>query len=269
MEQKNTKKGALPWKLYFVLLGLTALGSLGLVPSAPAMFSGVQQSMPMPLFLLAVFLQGFLIAAVCAFLGLLLSRKTGLGAPPLEDLVYRKRGNDYEAKRRALAGVLGFAVLAGLAAGAVITALDVLFVRFIEIELVEGASAPGWWRGLLSSFYGGINEELVTRLFVMNLLLWLLGPVFRKKSTVTTWKIWTAVLVSALIFGASHLGAAQAMMNVTALVVARIMVINFVPGVVFGVLFWKRGLLAAMAAHFAADVLIHGLVPLLFPAVAA
>jgi hypothetical protein len=44
-------------------------------------FAGVQQStgMPLPLFMVATFLQSFLLTAVLGFLGVLLSGKTGLG----------------------------------------------------------------------------------------------------------------------------------------------------------------------------------------------
>jgi hypothetical protein len=48
----------------------------------------------------------------------------------------------------------------------------------------------------------------------------------------------------------------------------RILVLNLIPGILFGALFWKRGLLAAMTAHFSADVLMHGMLPLLFPSLA-
>lgn len=55
------------------------------------------------------------------------------------------------------------------------------------------------------------------------------------------------------------------MMVLSPLMVVRILVLNFIPGVVFGVLFWRRGLLSVMIAHFSADVLMHAILPLLFP----
>jgi hypothetical protein len=38
---------------------------------------------------------------------------------------------------------------------------------------------------------------------------------------------------------------------------------NGLVGVVFGWLYWRYGLLAAMIAHFSADVVLHTLAPLL------
>jgi hypothetical protein len=49
----------------------------------------------------------------------------------------------------------------------------------------------------------------------------------------------------------------------TPVVVARALVLNGVAGATFGVLYWRAGLEAAMVAHVAADVVLHGVGPLL------
>jgi membrane protease YdiL (CAAX protease family) len=46
-------------------------------------------------------------------------------------------------------------------------------------------------------------------------------------------------------------------------VIVRALLLNGIGGIVFGWLYWKRGLLAAMLAHFSADVVLHVVVPLL------
>ena len=273
MEQQHIRKSGMPWKLYFLLLVLAAVGALGLLPSAPAMFGGVQQStgMPLPLFMVATFLQTFLLSAVLGFLGLLLSKKTGLGAPILESLFYRNSDAATDTATTACpqhgpGRILAFSAIVGLLAGAVIFGVDLLFLRWIEIELAGAASAPSWWQGLLSSLYGGINEEIMMRLFFLNGLLWLLTLFGRRKSV--PWRVWIAVIAASLIFGLGHLPAAQAMMVMSPPMVVRILVLNLIPGIVFGLLFWKRGLLPAMTAHLSADVLIHAVLPLLLPSLA-
>jgi membrane protease YdiL (CAAX protease family) len=211
---------------------------------------------------------------VLGFLGLLLSRKTGLGAPVLEYQMYRNTDAASGAtsalspgsSKTGLGRMLVFSAVSGLLAGAVIAGIDLLFLQWIEIELTEAASTPGWWQGLLSSLYGGINEEIMMRLFFLNGLLWLF-TLFGRKQT-AAWKVWIAVIVASLIFGLGHLPAAQAMMVVSPLIVIRILVLNLIPGILFGVLFWKRGLLSAITAHFSADVLLHAVLPLLLPSFA-
>ena len=265
----------MPWKLYFVLLVLAAVGALGLLPSAPSMFAGVQQSagVPLPLFMAATFLQTFLLTSVLGFAGLLLGGRTGLGAPILGSFVYRNSDAANVAAAAASVppqhsrgGILVLSVAVGLLAGAVIFGVDLLFLLWIEIELTAAASAPSWWQGLLSSLYGGINEEIMMRLFFLNGVLWLV-TLFGRRATVP-WRVWIAVVIASLIFGLSHLPAARAMMVMSPPMVVRILVLNLIPGIVFGLLFWKRGLLSAMTAHFSADVLMHAALPLLLPSLA-
>jgi hypothetical protein len=108
-------------------------------------FAGVQQStgMPLPLFMVATFLQSFLLTAVLGFLGVLLSGKTGLGAPVLESLVYRDADDANSAvsppspgSKSNPVGVLAFSAVVGLLAGAVVFGVDLLFLHRIEIELI-------------------------------------------------------------------------------------------------------------------------------------
>jgi membrane protease YdiL (CAAX protease family) len=272
MEKQKARNSGMPWKLYFILLVLAAVGALGLLPSVPAMFAGVKQSagMPMPLFMVATVLQTFLLTSVLGFAGLLLSRKTGLGAPLLKSLLYRDsdapNAADPVPARAGRSGILVLSAAVGLLAGAVIFCVDLLFLRWVEIELTTTASAPGWWQGLLSSLYGGINEEIMMRLFFLNGLLWLL-TLFGCRAALS-WRVWIAVIIASLIFAVGHLPAARAMMVMSPPMVVRILVLNLIPGIVFGILFWKRGLLPAMIAHLSADVLMHAALPLLFPALA-
>ena len=63
-------------------------------------------------------------------------------------------------------------------------------------------------------------------------------------------------MVSALLFGLSHLPALAAQAELTVGLVARTVLLNALGGVAFGVLFWRRHLEAAMVAHASAHVVI-------------
>ena len=64
-------------------------------------------------------------------------------------------------------------------------------------------------------------------------------------------------MLAAVVFGLGHLPATAALLPLTPAVIARAVVLNGIPGVVFGWLFWRRGLEAAMVAHFGADLVLH------------
>ena len=73
------------------------------------------------------------------------------------------------------------------------------------------------------------------------------------------------ILGAALLFGAGHLPAAAQVWPLDAIVVARVLLLNALAGVVFGWLYWKRGLEVAMLAHFSADLVLHVVAPLVAP----
>ena len=70
----------------------------------------------------------------------------------------------------------------------------------------------------------------------------------------------TSIGLAAGLFGLGHLPATAALLPLTPAVIARALILNGIPGVVFGWLFWRRGLEAAMVAHFAADLVLHVIV---------
>jgi membrane protease YdiL (CAAX protease family) len=86
----------------------------------------------------------------------------------------------------------------------------------------------------------------------MTLFVWLLSKLKMKKSGV-----WIAIALSTLLFGLGHLPATAAFVTLTPLIIARAIVLNGIGGVVFGWLYWKKGLESAMIAHFSADIILH------------
>ena len=70
---------------------------------------------------------------------------------------------------------------------------------------------------------------------------------------------WTGIIVAAILFGVSHLPAAQQIFGViTPILFIRTIVSNGLLGIVFGYLFWKKGLEFAMIAHAIGDIILHG-----------
>jgi len=188
--------------------------------------------------------------------GLGVGPRVGSGAPRLHAKVTGQ-------PRPLLAWRLALA--AGLVAGAVIIALDPLFAAHMPPALSAlpppGAKASAGV-GFLASFYGGIAEELQMRLFLMTLLVWVLSLLRQRRTA--NWMFWVALLVAALLFGAGHLPAAAKLWPLDAVVITRTLLLNGIGGLVFGWLYWKRGLEAAMIAHFGTDLVLHVAAPLAF-----
>jgi membrane protease YdiL (CAAX protease family) len=95
------------------------------------------------------------------------------------------------------------------------------------------ALQPPAWQGLLASFYGAIPEELLMRLGLMTLLVWF-GARLTRSAVPSPAAVWTAIVATALLFGAGHLPTTAAMLPFTPLVIARALLLNGIGGVLFG-----------------------------------
>lgn len=241
----------------FGALAVGALvGTLGLIPYV--------QSLGIEIPLLAL-IQPFVLSLALAALGLWLGGKVELGAPILRAWLAGHPGAC--ARFRAY---LPTNVLAGAGAGIAILALE-------SLVFAPRLGTPGgeWWAslppaaelwqaagaGFLASFYGGIVEEIMLRLGAMTVLVWI-GTKLARRDRPGARLMWVCILLAAVLFGVGHLPATALLAPLTPLVVARGLLLNGIGAVIFGYLYWRRGLESAMVAHFAADIVLHVLVPL-------
>jgi hypothetical protein len=243
-------------RVALVLAAAAGVATLLVFPYLLDLMPDLRAKSPMPLPALAALqaLQGLVLCGVLAWLGLRMQPRAGLDAPWLRALLARRPRPPV-----AWAASAGLGVLAAIAVGACAWLLDPhLPARLHPAHAAPAASA---WHGLLASFYGGIVEEIELRLFLMTLLAWLAARLVGRAPTPAAY--WSATVVAALLFGAGHLPAAAQVWPMDAFVVLRTIALNAIAGVAFGWLYWKRGLEAAIAGHFAADLVLHVAAPLL------
>ncbi|KLJ01774.1 hypothetical protein WQ56_05045 [Luteimonas sp. FCS-9] len=251
------------------LAAAAALSTVAVFPYLMQLAPGRVASSPVPLPALIAIqaMQMFVLATLLAWAGLRMGHRVGLGSPLLQRWL-----NRHGAARPAplhpwrAAGLGAAAAVAVLALSAL---LDPLLLPPAKVAMQDVDGARSALYGLLASFYGGIVEELQLRLFLMTLLAWAATWLLRRArgfdGTLPPAAAWLAILGAALLFGAGHLPAAAAVWDLDAGVVARTVLLNAIAGIAFGWLYWKRGLEMAIVAHFAADLVLHVLMPLLTP----
>jgi membrane protease YdiL (CAAX protease family) len=119
------------------------------------------------------------------------------------------------------------------------------------------------WKALLACFYGGIGEEVLCRLFLMTLMVWISTFFARtQEGRPTVSGIWLAIVLSSVMFGLGHLPITGDLVPLSPMVVARALLLNGVAGIIFGWLYQKNGFESAMISHFTCDVTLHVVVPL-------
>lgn len=262
-------KTIINWKVFWILWIAGILSTFLLLPYVLEMLSSTFDlstiGLPIPVILLLQTVQIAILFAVVIFFGLLLAKNIGLGTPILDAAT---RGEPVADKVRA---ILPLSIILGVVFTLLILGLEFLYFQPALIRELGNAatplnlqtSQPAAWKGLLASFYGGIAEELQLRLFLMTLLAWL-GRFISKTSDgkPTSAVFWIAILLAAVLFGLGHLPTIALSVPITSLVVARTVVLNGVLGIVFGWLYWKRGLESAIISHFSADIVLHVLLAL-------
>jgi len=256
--EKQTKFN---WKVFLTLWVASILGILAVLPYTLALQASllktITATVPLGVLITAQIIQSVVLFGVTTALGLILARRIGLGVPLLEKYFAGEKIADQV--RPFLLPVILFGVIGGL----VIYGLDTfVFMPALQTELIQGGGAGGSqttpWQGLLASFYGGIDEEILLRLFLMSLLAWLGSFISHTaEGRPTSAVLWMANIIAAVLFGLGHLPATAAIMTITPLVVVRAIVLNGLLGVGFGYFYSKYGLESAILSHFSADIILH------------
>lgn len=206
--------------------------------------------------------QSAVLLFIATFVGLWAAHKVGLSTPLLDRWLDGGHLPLGEWLRIAIV-VIGL----GLASGFIIIAVDrFIFRPAAPTDLIKQLpEPPSRWLGLLASFYGGIGEEVLLRLFLLSILalgLQYLLNIAGGGVSLSSSVFWTANIVAAILFGLGHLPATSAIMPLTPLVVVRALLLNGFVGVVAGYLFKRYGLETAMLYHFSADIALHVILPL-------
>ncbi len=196
--------------------------------------------------------------AVMIFLGLRLGQKIGLGAPLINaDLKKEPVGDKIKE-------ILKIAPLLGIISGALVFAFDLV----VFAPLITPSTAPivpSFASRVLAVFYGGIYEELFLRLFILTAITWLVWTIKKKEDGAPyTWTMWVGIILSALVFGLLHLSTTALVMELTSIVIIRAVILNGIPGVIFGWLYWKQVIESAIVSHIFADLTIHVILQQIF-----
>lgn len=235
--------------LYLIGAALVGVVSLLLVPFeeiAPA--TGFP---PLAVRALSI-IQPAILTLLFVLLGNVLAPRVGLDAPLVRDWAAGQTGASVLRRQIGPAAVVAAAVAVVLVAysSAVVPRMieqpgSELFARFV-------AAGPPLATKLL---YGGLTEELLTRWGLMSLFAWIGWRLAGKPAATPAWIFWAAIALSALLFAAAHLPLLFALLGDPPLwMVAAVMLGNTVPGLLFGWLFWRRGIEAAIIAHAAAHL---------------
>jgi membrane protease YdiL (CAAX protease family) len=209
--------------------------------------------MPLPLIVgLAVLQNGILLAAAIV-IGMILAGRVGLEMPLIRAWATR------EPLRNATTIVRAGAFVGAAAGVALVLSDAIFFLTHLPAAIHAAFEIPLWKRLAAGVLYGGITEELLMRLFLMSLVVWLLGRWWKTADgRPAAGAFRAAIIVVAVLFALGHLPITSVIAPLTPALVLRALVLNGVAGVAFGYLYWRHGLEAAMLGHMSAHLVMQG-----------
>jgi len=232
-----------------------------LIPNLIKKIGGIQQ------FLLFTFISNLFLYGIATFIGTYLAYRTGFQLPIIEKIL------DKKAIWKKYKKIIINSIIIGLLTGVLILFIDIFFFSphiapFMGVSPSELlTNRPPAWQGLLAAISAGITEEILFRFFGITIVVWLGSFILKKnyKNQPNTTLVWLAIILSATLFGISHLQISAATGNpFSPIIFSRILILNGIAGIIYGYMYWKNGLTSAMLTHFSTNIILHVIVPILF-----
>ncbi|WP_282043464.1 CPBP family intramembrane glutamic endopeptidase [Winogradskyella flava] len=248
---KNKKIKLAIFLLLTGMLGVFSLLSLDITNSIPEDMMYAVQDVPEIALKLAVLLSPTILLILGVLAGIFTYDKTQLRLSIIESILFKKQSKTRISEHLIYGTTLGI-----ITAGVVIL-ISFIFEPFLEdfLNKTKDYDIPLQVR----LFYGGITEEVMIRFGVMSLIIFLLTKI-SKKSNFTIYA--TGIFLSAFLFALAHFPSLYAMEpNPSVALLFFVTLGNMIAGVVFGWLYWKKSLTAAIIAHMLFHITVVSLEP--------
>jgi hypothetical protein len=231
------------------LLGVVGLGAtLALSPGALPTVPGLSPTLVVGLSLV----QPAVLVAVAALVGAALAPGVCLRSR----VAARAAGERLDGSLAADARV---AVPTGLAVGVALVTFDLLY----WVAVGGPTGPPATLAGVLATvplrfLYGALAEEVLLRWGLMSLFVWVGWRLTGRSGPPSDAVGWGGIALAALLFGVGHLPAVAATTTLTPLLAARTVALNLAAGLLYGWLYLRESLEAAMIGHAATHVALLG-----------
>jgi hypothetical protein len=234
------------WPEFGVLFVAALVGAAAVVPYGLRLAKGKPLKFSTPILVLLSVFQNAVLFGVAIWLGLLAAHALGFGAPYLESAL---AGSILPGPTGLIVGLV-----LGVLAGAALLVMDLFFEPHWPQALRDTTLNTTLFENFLASLYGGMNEELLMRLFGFSALVWLISFIIPLNIGI----LWVVNVFMTVLFGLGHLPALRNISGkLSKLMVARSLILNAPIGLACGWLFWTYGIEAAIIAHFSADIVYH------------
>jgi len=188
-----------------------------------------------------------ILVMLMVIIGSILYEKVNLKVPLVEKIV------GIELNEYNFLNILKYGIIGGVLSGILLSLVSFIFKPMLPTEFIElGESLQ---LTLVARFlYGGLTEEILMRFGLMTLIVWIASKIFKGTKPIV---YWIGILLASLIFAIAHFPIAyQSIANPSTGLLTFILIGNSIGGLIFGWLYWKKGLESAFIAHLFTHVIL-------------
>ncbi|WP_406657512.1 CPBP family glutamic-type intramembrane protease [Methanolobus sp. ZRKC2] len=247
MDTKNIVDQKIFWSLFMV----AEFSMIAAVPYAVSISGDAiyEFGASLPTLLATQFAQGTVLLIISILTGIFLGKKVGLGAPILESL-FRGRGLPAETNSS-----LKLSIVLGVFVGTAFFVVDRFVFSMFTDPVTVFLSSPPLWQRFLYSFYVGIIEEIVMRFFLVTLLVWISWKIKKtSENRPANTGVWISILAVSIIYIIGYILSLPTSMDSNHVLGFGIVLLSMIAGVIFGWLYWKKGLEASIIANVTAMI---------------
>lgn len=176
---------------------------------------------------------------IAVIIGTLLYKKANLSLPIISSFFDKKNTVNFQE-------IIKYGVIVGLLAGVLIGITTLIFTPYLPQKFTELAESLKL--SLPARFlYGGITEEILMRFGLMTFIVWLLKQITQKLNSTI---YWIAIIIASIVFALGHFPVVYNIIsNPPTSLLVYILIGNSIGGIIFGWLYYKKGLESAFIAH--------------------
>lgn len=249
MSQNNKRKHALSIGLVLFVLGLLGiLSMLTMDISLPAEVEALLlEKFTTDQLKWVMLINPTILLIIAVVVGNLVYAKVNLQLPIITNLI------GIDKQTISLNPIVLYGIAGGFLAGILLVAIGEIYKPMLPEEFMElGEKVKPTL--LMRFLYGGITEEILLRFGFMSLITWVLYKVFNNLSDKV---YWIGLVLTAILFALAHLPIAfQSVQEPSSGLISYILLGNSIGGIIFGWLYWKKGLESAFIAHIITHVVM-------------
>lgn len=247
MKQTKERPG---WKPFVVYLVIILLSFVIFYPafyqqSLAIMEAGNYDRLSPTWFTILTLVQPFVLTLLALVGGHFLAYKLDLNS-----VIYQAFESDQKPRENFIKA-LKPGVCSGALYGIVIVIFDVLLRPWLPELFSQSVQMPDFITVIGNVFYGGVVEEIMLRFGLMTVILYLITFAGQKNSQ---GKVIFVIIFQSLLFALGHLPATQALFEMTPVIWMRMLLFNGIGGLIFGWLYYRYHLEAAIISHMSTHI---------------